>query len=90
MTEITLTVKHKVGLHARPAAVFVKLAKTFQSKITLTNLTRSGAPTNAKSILGVLKAAIAQNHSVHLQAEGEDAQEAIIALTQLIENNFGE
>ena len=90
MVETTLTVKHKVGLHARPAATFVKTAKTFQAEITMTNLTRNGAPINAKSILSVLKAAVAKDHIIHLQAEGEDAQAAITALTQLIETNFGE
>ena len=90
MAETTLVVKHSVGLHARPAALFVKTAKGFQSKITVANLTRNGNPADAKSVLSVLKAAVAQDHEIHLQAEGDDAQEAIDTLTQLIENNFGE
>lgn len=90
MIEITVMVKHEVGLHARPAAEFVKLAKQFESKIILTNLTRNGKPTDAKSILGILQAAVSKDQQVHLQAEGADAEAALAALTALIENNFGE
>ncbi|MCB0153651.1 MAG: HPr family phosphocarrier protein [Anaerolineae bacterium] len=90
MKEIILTIKHEVGLHARPAAEFVKLAKKFESKIVLTNLTHDSKPTDAKSILGVLQAAVAKNNQIHLQAEGVDAEVAIAALAELVENNFGE
>ena len=90
MIETILTIKHEVGLHARPAAEFVKLARTFESKIMLTNLTRQGKPADAKSILGVLQSAVAKDNQVQLQAAGADAAAAIAALTELIEKNFGE
>lgn len=90
MIETTLTVKHKVGLHARPAAAFVKAATGFQSKISITNLTRNSAPVDAKSILSVLQIAVAQNHTIRLTAEGADEEVALTTLKQLIEVNFGE
>lgn len=86
MKETTITVTNEVGLHARPAATFVKSAAGFESDITITNLTRSGDPVNAKSVVSVFKAAVAQNHEVRLSAEGPDEAEAIAALVELIES----
>jgi phosphocarrier protein len=90
MVETTLTVKHKLGLHARPAALFVQTASKFGSKIKVTNLTRQNKVADAKSILGVLTIGVAQNHTITLSADGPDEAEAIASLTDLIENNFGE
>lgn len=90
MVEKTITVTHKLGLHARPASLFVKAAQTFQSKISIANLTRNTQPGDAKSILTLLQSAVAQEHTIRLVAEGEDADEAIDTLSKLIENNFEE
>lgn len=90
MVETTLTVKHKLGLHARPATVFVKTAAGFQAKITVTNMTRQSKTVDAKSIVGILTIGVAQNHEIKLNADGPDEQEAVEALTGLIEDNFGE
>jgi phosphotransferase system HPr (HPr) family protein len=90
MVETTITINHPVGLHARPAVTFVQTASKFQSKIMLTNLTRNSSEVNAKSIVSVVKAAVAQGHTVRLVADGDDAQEAIDTLTKLIADNFGE
>lgn len=90
MVETIITINHPVGLHARPAVTFVQTASKFQSKIMLTNLTRNSSEVNAKSIVSVVKAAVAQGHTVRLAADGDDAQAAIDTLTQLIEDNFGE
>ena len=90
MVETTITINHPVGLHARPAVIFVQTASKFQSKIMLTNLTRNSAEVNAKSIVSVIKAAVAKGHTIHLMADGDDAQAAIDTLTQLIADNFGE
>lgn len=87
MPEITLTVRHKVGLHARPASVFVQTAKKFASDITVTHGERSA---NAKSILTVLTLGAHQGAVITIQAEGPDAGEALSALEQLINDNFGE
>lgn len=90
MTDATIVVTHQVGLHARPAAAFVKTAKEFQSSITLTNLSREGASADAKSLVQIFKAAVAQGHEVRIEAEGPDESEAVATLIGLIRSNFGE
>jgi phosphotransferase system HPr (HPr) family protein len=90
MTEATITITHEVGLHARPAATFVKTAKEYESKITVTNLTRDGAAADAKSVVQIFKAAVAKDHEIRITAEGPDEDEAVAALVGLIESNFGE
>lgn len=90
MTEATIVVHHEVGLHARPAATFVKTAKGFESAITLTNLSRDGASADAKSLVQIFKAAVAQGHEIRIEADGPDESEAVATLVGLIESNFGE
>jgi phosphotransferase system HPr (HPr) family protein len=90
MQEVTITVTHEVGLHARPAAAFVKAAKGFESAITLENLTRESDPADAKSLVQVFKAAVAQDHEIRLTFDGPDEEAAATALVGLIESNFGE
>jgi phosphocarrier protein HPr len=85
-----MIVTNKVGLHARPAANFVKCAAGFKSKITLANLDRAAAPINAKSILNVLAAGVQKDHHVLLSADGVDEAEAIDALCALLFNKCGE
>jgi phosphocarrier protein HPr len=87
MPEIRLVIQHKVGLHARPAAMFVQTAKQFRSTIRATHGEREA---NAKSILSVLTLGADQGAQVILRAEGEDAEQALEALATLIESNFGE
>lgn len=67
-----------VGLHARPAALFVRLADTFESRITVNGA--SGA-----SVLEIMSLGVAQGDTVHLTAVGEDARAAIAALTDMLE-----
>ena len=86
MPEITLTVHHEAGLHARPAAEFVKTAKQFSSAIKVAHGEREA---NAKSILSVLTLGVDQGAVITLSAEGEDADQALEALEALIEDNFG-
>jgi phosphotransferase system HPr (HPr) family protein len=83
-----LTVTHKVGLHARPAALFVQAAKKFSSKITVCNLTTRGAPVDAKSIISVLTLGVMQDHEIEITADGVDEQNAIQGLTELVASNF--
>lgn len=90
MAEATIQVKHKVGLHARPAALFVQTAAKFSSKIQVKNLTASGKFVDAKSIIMVLTLGVMKDHEVVIQTEGADAEPALAALCSLIENNFGE
>jgi len=87
MKELKSTVKHQVGLHARPAALFVQTASKYTSDVTLSY---NGKTKNAKSILGVLSMGIGANAEITIQADGEDEEEVVQALVELIENNFGE
>lgn len=87
--EARAVIQNEVGLHARPAALFVKSAKRFASDITLRNLTRGGDPVDAKSPVQVIKAGVAQGHEVLISAEGPDADEAVAALVGLIERELG-
>ena len=90
MAEATIQVRHKVGLHARPAALFVQTAAKFSSKIKVRNLTADGNFVDAKSIIMVLTLGVMKDHEVIIQTEGADAEAALDALKALIENNFGE
>jgi len=90
MVEKTLEITHKLGLHARPAAMFVKKASEFDSKIMVQNVTAESEPVDAKSILGVLTLGVAQGHTITITAEGSDEEESVQSLVGLIETNFGE
>ena len=89
-TSKEIVVQHKVGLHARPAAMFVKTANQFTCDITVENLCNHTGPVNAKSILGILSSGVEISHQIQITAEGEDEEEALAALYELIETNFGE
>lgn len=87
--ELTLTIDHPAGLHMRPAALFVRTAGRFQSQIKITNLSRSGsAEADAKSLFGIMQCGVSQGHQVRVRAEGDDAEQALAALQQLVNNRF--
>ena len=69
-------IKNEVGLHARPAALFVKTVSRFSSDIMVENLVTGSDPVNAKSILSVLSIGVEQNHRVLITAEGDDEDQA--------------
>jgi phosphotransferase system HPr (HPr) family protein len=85
-----LEVHNKSGLHARPAARFVKTAAGFRSKVSIENLTRGTNPANAKSLLAVLGCGVEKGHLIRVSAEGEDEEAAIGAVRALAEGGFGE
>jgi phosphotransferase system HPr (HPr) family protein len=87
MPEITLTVNHKVGLHARPASLFVQTAAKYTCDI---DVTHGETTANAKSILSVLTLGAHQGAEITIKAEGEDAGDALKALEQLVVDNFDE
>ena len=90
MPSIELLVTHSVGLHARPAAEFVKTAAKYPCDIQVCNLTEGGELKNAKSILSVLTLGVNQNHRIRVDAQGEQADEALAEIEKLVESNFGE
>jgi phosphocarrier protein len=87
MSERTVQIVNKNGLHARPAAEIVKISAKFQSEITLV---KDGMEVNGKSIMGVMMLAAECGSSLLMRAEGADADAALDALATLITNKFGE
>ena len=87
MPEINLTITHEVGLHARPASMFVQTAAKFSSDIEVTYGEKT---VNAKSILAVLTLGAHKDAEITVKAEGDDAEDALKALEELVLDNFGE
>jgi phosphocarrier protein HPr len=87
MLEKQLIIQNKVGLHARPASLFVQKAKKFKCSL---RLSFGGREIDAKSILSVLTLGVNEGARVVLRAEGEDAAEAIAEISALVDSNFGE
>lgn len=90
MYKATTTIVNPTGLHARPAAEFVSLAKSFASDIQIKDLSTEEPAANAKSILRVLTLGLAKGRNVEISAAGEDEEKAVIELISLINSGFGE
>ncbi len=87
VAETSVVILNKVGLHARPARLLVQTAAQFRASIQL----KSGDKTaNAKSIVGVLKLGAELGDTLVLHAEGEDAEESIKTLSELVLRKFDE
>lgn len=78
---------NELGLHARPAAMFVKVANQFNSEIFLE---KEGERVNGKSIMGVMMLAASKGTKLKLIAKGQDAASAVQALEELFLKKFGE
>jgi phosphocarrier protein HPr len=87
MMEGIFTIRNRLGLHARPAAVFVKKASEFQSTIWME---KDGMTVNAKSIMGLLMLACPLGSKILLRTEGGDEQKAFSELGRLINDGFQE
>jgi phosphocarrier protein len=87
MAKVVLTLENKVGLHARPAGALVRVAKEFQSAITVTYRDKQA---NAKSILSILSLGAEKGALVSIEATGDDAEQAVEKLRQLVRDKFGE
>ena len=87
MIERSARVVNELGLHARPAAQFVKLASTFACNI---EVAKDDLTINGKSIMGVMMLAAEQGSTLTIRATGDDAEAALTALVQLVETGFGE
>jgi phosphocarrier protein HPr len=85
--EQTLTLKNRLGLHARAAAKLVHTASSFDAKITLA---RDGDEVDGKSILGLLLLAAGKGTPLVVRAEGRDEEQALAALRDLVERRFDE
>jgi phosphocarrier protein len=87
MLEKKVAIINRLGLHARAAAKFVKLANRFKASV---KIEKDGIQIDGKSILGILTLAAVQGTEVKLMIHGEDEKSAMKALVSLIENRFEE
>ncbi len=87
MIEKKLTLKNKLGLHARAAAKLVQVAEQYKSDI---KILKDSVEADGKSILGVLLLAAPVGSELIFRIEGEDEEQAIKAIEELIEDKFGE
>lgn len=88
MRELELEIRNPSGLHARPAALFVRTAAGFRSRITIA---RDGGPgADAKSILGLLSIGASRGATVRITIDGEDEAAAAESLQALVESGIGE
>lgn len=82
-----VVVTHSQGLHARPADLIAKLSSRFQSTV---ELVKGHERVDGKSILTIMTLAAAAGTRLSIEAAGPDAQQAVDAVADLIENNFAE
>ncbi len=87
MIEETVTLRNRLGLHARAAAKLVHTATSFASKVTLT---KDGDEVDAKSILGLLLLAASKGASLLVRVDGADENAALAAIRDLVERRFDE
>lgn len=87
MIEKKVVLKNRLGLHARAASLLVNTAMKFNSSIYLV---KDSEEVNAKSILGILTLSASKGSELIIKAEGEDEEEAIKEIENLIENKFYE
>lgn len=91
MAQAEIEVRNPSGLHARPAAEFVRAASGFTAEVRITNLTRDAdRSASAKSVLGVMALGVARGHAVRIDADGSDADVAVSTLIDLIAGGLGE
>lgn len=91
MHEAEVEVRNPSGLHARPAATFVKAAGGFAADIRVTNLSRDATKeASAKSVIGVMGLAVTRGSRIRLTASGPDAAEAVTTLVELVASGLGE
>jgi phosphotransferase system HPr (HPr) family protein len=87
MKEITLVVKNETGLHSRPADVFVRTAKLYQSAI---EVEKGAKKANAKTILKVILLNVCENDLIKITADGPDEDAALEDLKKLVESDFND
>jgi phosphocarrier protein HPr len=87
MTERTLTIRNRAGMHARPAALLVKTASAFKAQIFIE---KDGERVNGKSIMGVITLGATYQSQLTVIADGPDELAALDALERLFENRFEE
>ena len=87
MKEGTFTIRNRLGLHARAAALFVKRASGYRSNVLVE---KDGQRVNGKSIMGLLMLACPLGTGISLFIDGEDEELALAELGKLVDDGFGE
>jgi phosphocarrier protein len=87
MVQREFTIQNKLGIHARPAAQFVKAASRFTSEI---RVEKDGEEVDGKSIMGLMMLAAGHGSVITVVAEGDDAENAMTAIADLIDRKFEE
>jgi phosphocarrier protein HPr len=87
MVQREVEIVNRAGMHARPAAEFVKIAGRFSADI---RVEKDGLEVNGKSIMGVLMLAAERGSRLRLSAKGKDAEDALNALSDLVRRGFEE
>ena len=87
---IEIEVTNRLGLHARPAARFVKTAGGFDAVVDVENLTTGAGPASAKSLNAIATLGVRRGHLIRVRAHGPDSSEALAAIRALGEQNFGD
>ena len=87
MTEKKIVIGNRAGIHARPAALLVQTANTFDSQIFLE---KDSERINGKSIMGIITLGATYRTEINIIAEGKDEKEAVEAIAKLFENKFEE
>ena len=85
MERMAFIIQNETGLHARPAAVLMRLAKKFQSQI---QLEKNGRSCNAKSIMGILSMGVGKEDELVIPADGTDEIQAIEAIKELFDKGI--
>lgn len=87
MVQESVKVSNRLGMHARPAAMFVSHASKFKSEVFIQ---KQGLKVNGKSIMGVMMLAAEMGSELIISAEGEDEKEAVRVLVELVKSGFGD
>ncbi len=82
-----LTIRNKMGMHARPAAQFVKRASKYQCDVWVE---KDDEPVNGKSIMGLMMLAAGRGEKIKIIADGNDAEAAVADLEELVQSGFGD
>jgi phosphocarrier protein HPr len=83
----TLTIKNELGLHARSAAMIVRVLERYRSNVFLE---RDGNQVDARSLLDILTLACPKDTRIVVRADGDDAREAVDSIEKLVDDKFGE
>lgn len=82
-----LTIQNRNGLHARPAAMFVKISSRYRAEVWIE---KDGERVNGKSIMGLMMLAAGKGSKLHIIAEGADADKVVAEIENLVQTRFGE